>query len=118
MDRAASEPVTVMDGDGQSDCDTAAVADAMKERVPVLELPGEKLPAGKDKVKRLEGDEDGIREDEAAAETILVAEEVALTGGVFEVEGEEEKVGVSMELLETLKDSNPLALALFPEAVG
>ena len=50
MERAASEPVTVMDGDGQSDCDTAAVADAMKERVPVLELPGEKLPAGKDKV--------------------------------------------------------------------
>ena len=34
------------------------------------------------------------------------------------MEGEEEKVVVSMELLDTLKDSNPLALALFPEAVG
>ena len=83
-----------MDGVSQSDCDTAAVADAMEG------------------VNRLEGLEDVIRDWVAATETILVAEEVTLPGSVFEVEGEGEKEGVSIELLVLLNDdSNPLALA-------
>ena len=101
-----------MDGVCQSDCDTAAVADAMEDKVPVVDIPGDKLPAGKDGVNRLEGLEDVIRDWVAATETILVAEEVTLPGSVFEVEGEGEKEGVSIELLVLLNDdSNPLALA-------
>jgi len=94
VERAASEPEAEMDGVSQSDCDTAAVADAMEG------------------VNRLEGLEDVIRDWVAATETILVAEEVTLPGSVFEVEGEGEKEGVSIELLVLLNDdSNPLALA-------
>ena len=74
VERAASEPVTVMDEDSKGDCDTAAVADAIEEKVSVFELPGDMLPAGKEKVKRLDGVGDIIREDVAAAETTLVTE--------------------------------------------
>ena len=106
-----------MDGDGKGEGDMAAVVDMVEEKVPEFELPGDGLPAEKDKVNRDDGVGEVVKEVVAATEMVLVVEEVALFGGVFEAEGEEETVVVIIEVLLPQKDGSPLALAL-PEVVG
>ncbi len=96
VDRAAIDAVAEIDADSQGEADTVAEKVAREESVPRFELCGDELPAGNERVYKVDGLGEAVKETVASTEMVLVAEVVTLLRGDFEAEGEEDSVALTL----------------------